>query len=75
MFEEVKRILIDQLHLQGKEVLPCSRNKEDLGADSLDVLQLLMTIEEEHGIVIPDEALAEFRTVNDIVNYVEGLNR
>ena len=48
---------------------------EDLGADSLDVLQILMTIEEEHGIVIPDEALAEFRTVNDIVNYVEGLNR
>jgi acyl carrier protein len=75
VFEEVKRILIDQLHLQGKEVLPGSRIKEDLGADSLDVLQLLMTIEEEHGIVIPDEALAEFRTVNDIVNYVEGLNK
>ena len=72
MFEDVKRILIDQLHLQGKEVLPASRIKEDLGADSLDVLQLLMTIEEEHGIVIPDEALASFQTVQDIVDYLEA---
>ena len=70
MFEEVRRILIDQLHLKGVEVLPDSRIKEDLGADSLDVLQLLMTIEEEHGIVIPDEALASFQTVQDIVDYL-----
>ena len=73
MFEEVKRILIDQLHLKGAEVLPGSRIKEDLGADSLDVLQLLMTIEETYGIMIPDESLANFRTVGDVVKYLESV--
>lgn len=72
MFEEVKAMLTEQLHLVNKEVLPTSRIKEDLGADSLDILQLLMTIEEEKGIVIPDEALATFATVQDIVNYMEN---
>ncbi len=72
MFEEVKNILIDQLRLEGAEVTPDSRIKEDLGADSLDILQLLMTIEEEHGIVIPDEELMTFEKVNDIVTYLES---
>ena len=71
MFEEVKNILIKQLRLKIVEVLPESRIKDDLGADSVDILQLLMTIEEERGIVIPDERLAEFVTVSDIVNYLE----
>ncbi|HBE09008.1 MAG: acyl carrier protein [Eubacterium sp.] len=71
MFEEVKNILIKQLRLKNVEVLPESRIKDDLGADSVDILQLLMTIEEERGIVIPDERLAEFVTVSDIVNYLE----
>ncbi len=75
MFEDVKKLLAKQLKLDESATTPDSKIMEDLGADSLDVLQILMTIEEEHGIVIPDEALAEFRTVNDIVNYVEGLNR
>ena len=46
--------------------------KDDLGADSVDILQLLMTLEEEHGIVIPDEKLAKFVTVGDIVEYLES---
>ena len=71
MFEQVKELLIQQLHITGVEVTPDSKIKDDLGADSLDVLQLLMTIEEEHGIVIPDEALATFDTVGDIVDYLE----
>jgi acyl carrier protein len=71
MFEEVENILIKQLRLKNVEVLPESRIKDDLGADSVDILQLLMTIEEERGIVIPDERLAEFVTVSDIVNYLE----
>ncbi len=75
MFEDVKKLLAKQLKLDESAITPDSKIMEDLGADSLDVLQILMTIEEEHGIVIPDEALAEFRTVNDIVNYVEGLNK
>lgn len=72
MFEEVKKILIEQLRLENKEVLPESRIKEDLGADSLDILQLLLTIEEEKGITIPDEELATFDKVSDIVNYLEN---
>ena len=71
MFEQVKDILIKQLRLTGVEVTRDSKIKDDLGADSLDVLQLLMTIEEEHGIVIPDESLATFVTVGDIVDYLE----
>ena len=71
MFEEVKDALRAQLKLGDKEITVDSKIKEDLGADSLDILQLLMTIEETYGITIPDESLAEFRTVGDIVNYLE----
>ena len=71
MFEDLKKILDEQLHLNGMEITKKSRIKEDLGADSLDVLQMLMTIEEEHGIVIPDEELASFETVGDILNFLE----
>ena len=71
MFEEVKTILKEQLRLGDIEIKPESKITEDLGADSLDILQLLMTIEEEHGIVIPDEELATFETVQDIVDYLE----
>jgi len=71
MFENVKKLLADQLKVEEEKITPESRIKEDLGADSLDVLQLLMTIEEEHGIVIPDEALATFEKVGDIVAYLE----
>ena len=72
MFEEVKKILIEQLYLKDVEVKPESRIKADLGADSLDILQLLMTIQEKKGIVIPDEALATFDTVQDVVDYLEN---
>ena len=73
MYDEVKEVLIKQLRLKDTEVTPDSKIKEDLGADSLDILQILMTIEEEHGIVIPDESLAEFKTVQDIVDYLEKI--
>ncbi len=71
MFETVKKLLIEQLNLKDVEILPTSNIKKDLGADSLDILQLLMTIEEQYGIVIPDEKLAEFDTIQDIVDYLE----
>ncbi|MBQ9679143.1 MAG: acyl carrier protein [Ruminococcus sp.] len=72
MFEDLKKILDEQLHLNGMEINLDSRIKEDLGADSLDILQLLMTIEEDHGITIPDEELATFETVGDIVKFLES---
>ena len=71
MFEDVKAILIEQLRVTNKEITAETRIKEDLGADSLDILQLLMTLEEQRGITIPDEALATFETVGDIVEYLE----
>ncbi len=71
MFEDVKNIMIEQLHVTNKEITEQTRIKEDLGADSLDILQLLMTLEEQRGVTIPDEALATFETVGDIVEYLE----
>ena len=48
-----------------------SEIKKDLGADSLDILQLLMRVEDEYGIVIPDQELAGFKTVADVVNFLD----
>lgn len=72
MFEELVQILCDQLPLNAEDITPDSRIKEDLGADSLDVLQLLMALEEEKGITIPDEVLPTLKTVGDIVAYMEN---
>jgi len=71
MFEELVSILSEQLLIDASAVKPESRLKEDLGADSLDMLQLLMTLEEEKGIVIPDEVLPTLKTVGEIVAYLE----
>ena len=71
MFENVQALLAEQLRIEKDAITPASKIKEDLGADSLDVMQLLITIEEEHGIVIPDEKLIDFVTVGDIVAYLE----
>ena len=72
MFEELVAILCDQLPLNATDITMESRIKDDLGADSLDVLQLLMTLEEEKGINIPDEVLPTLITVGDIVGYIES---
>lgn len=73
MFEEVKKILAKQLKVNEDDILLESNILKDLGADSLDVLQLLMTIEDEKGIRVPDEEFAKFITVGDVVNYLENL--
>lgn len=73
MFEKVKEILAKQLRIDAAKITEDSRIKNDLGADSLDILQLLMTIEEEYNVQIPDEQLATFETVKDVVNYLESL--
>ncbi len=73
MFELVKGLLSKQLKLDPSEITLDSKIKDDLGADSISVLQLLMTIEEEHGIMIPDEKLATFETVGDVVTYLDSI--
>lgn len=71
MFEKVQTILAKQLRVDASRITPDSQIKKDLGADSLDILQLLMRIEDQYGIVIPDQALAQFNTVGDVVKYLE----
>ena len=74
MFGKVQTILSRQLRLAPEKITMESLIKKDLGADSLDILQLLMRIEDQYGIVIPDQALAKFETVADVVNYLESQN-
>jgi acyl carrier protein len=71
MFEKVQAILARQLRVDPAKVVPEAQIKKNLGADSLDILQLLMRIEDQYGIVIPDRALATFETVADVVAYLE----
>ena len=73
MYERVQAILAKQLRVDPARVVPEARIKKDLGADSLDILQLLMRIEDKYGITIPDEALATFETVSDVVAYLEKI--
>lgn len=71
MFEEVKKILARQLRRDPGTITLNSEIKKDLGADSLDILQLLMRVEDEYGIVIPDQELAGFKTVGDVVAFLD----
>ncbi len=72
MFETVKALLAKQLRIPEAQIELTSKIKDDLGADSIAILQLLMTIEEDYGIVIPDEKLATFDTVGDVVTYLDS---
>lgn len=74
MFEQVKEILSRQLRVSPDKVTMDAQIKRDLGADSVDILQLLMRLEDDYGIVIPDQELAKFETVGDVVRFLDGLN-
>ena len=71
IFEQVKKILCDHLDLDEEQVTEESEVIDDLGADSLDIVDLVMTLEEEFDTEIPDEDIENLRTVGDIVKYVE----
>ena len=71
MFEEIKNILAAQLGVDVEQIPEESDIEEDLGADSLDVVELLATLEEEHGIYIADEDVLAMRTVGDVLAYIE----
>ena len=71
-FEKVRDIVVEQLGVEADEVTIESTFIDDLGADSLDIVELIMAFEEEFGIEIPDEALATFETVQDVVDYLEN---
>ncbi len=71
MLEKISEIIKDQLSLEGVEITESSSFKEDLGADSLDLFELVMALEEEYGTEIPSEDLERLTTVGDVINYLK----
>ncbi len=71
IFDEIKDIIIEQLQVDESEVTMDTNLMKDLSADSLDAVEIIMAIEEEYGIEIPDEDAETFQTVGDLVKYVE----
>ena len=69
--EKVKKIIVDQLGVSADEVKPEASFVEDLGADSLDVVDMLMSLEDEFDVEIPDDEIEKIRTVGDLVTYIE----
>jgi acyl carrier protein len=69
--EKVKQIIVEQLQVDEAEVTPGASFQEDLGADSLDVVELVMQFEEAFDIQIPDEDAEKIKTVKDAVDYIE----
>ncbi|MBO5047063.1 MAG: acyl carrier protein [Clostridia bacterium] len=72
MLEAVKEILAKQLRVDVDSLSDDTDIVDDLGADSLDVVEMLMTIEQEYGVVVPDEAIMTFKTVGDVAKYIEN---
>ena len=70
--EKVKKIIVDQLGVDAAEVTPEASFIEDLGADSLDTVELVMALEEEFGIEIPDEEAEKLMTVKDAIGYIKA---
>ena len=73
MFEEVAKILAEQLGIAQSKITEDSEIVKDLGADSLDVVELLMTLEDNTGRTIPEEKVADLKTVGDVVKMLETL--
>ena len=70
-FDKVKDIVVEQLGVEADEVSIESTFIDDLGADSLDIVELIMAFEEEFNIEIPDEAAEKIKTVQDVVTYID----
>jgi acyl carrier protein len=69
--EKVKQIIVDQLGVEAEDVTPAASFVDDLGADSLDRVELIMALEETFGVEIPDEDAEKISTVKDAVDYIQ----
>ena len=72
MFEKVKALIADKLSINEDEITMESAFVDDLNADSLDIVELIMALEDELDMEIPDEDVESFKTVGDVVNYVKA---
>ena len=72
VFDTIRELLADQLEISEDKITMDTDILGDLGADSLDVVELIMGVENEYGIVITDEAVQGFRTVGDVVEFIEN---
>jgi acyl carrier protein len=71
--DRLRQLVIDQLGVEEAAVIPKAKFIEDLGADSLDIVELVMAMEEAFGIDIPDEDAENIRTVEDAMNYIKRM--
>lgn len=72
MLEKMKELIADQLSIDAETITAESKFKEDLGADSLDLFELVMALEDEYSVEIPAEDLQQMATVGDVMNYLKG---
>ncbi|MBQ7203879.1 MAG: acyl carrier protein [Eubacterium sp.] len=72
IFDEVKEILCEHLEISPDEIEITSSLADDLGADSLDAIDIVMDVEDQYSIEVPDETIKSIKTVEDIVSYIES---
>ena len=72
VLEKLQEIVADKLGVDASEVVETARFKEDLEADSLDLFEVVMALEDEFGIEIPDEEAEHFKTIGDICKFIEN---
>lgn len=70
LVEKVKTIICEQLGVSMEEVVPTASFIEDLGADSLDIVELVMALEDEYGLEIPDDEAEKLKTVEQVIGYI-----
>jgi len=73
IFEKIQEALADQFEIEPEKITRDTDIMNDLGADSLDLVELIMTLEDEYGVSVTDESIYEYKTVGDIADFIESL--
>ena len=71
IIEKIKEVLAEQLGIDAKNIKDDANILEDLGADSLDIIEMLMALEDEYGVTIPDDQINKVKTVQEVANLIE----
>lgn len=72
LFDEIREIIADQLDIQPETIEITSALADDLGADSLAIIDIVMSLEDQYSVELPDEVIAHFTTVEDYISYIES---